>query len=88
VFSTNPAHISEVRIVPGISGHEVISFSFNLKPLMYEKAEQKVYLYNQGDFDAIKQSLQCFQTSFLLSDPGTDTVQKNWLMSKSELLSN
>jgi len=36
---------------------------------MYEKAERNVYLYNQGDFDAIKQSLQCFQTSFLLSDP-------------------
>ena len=54
---------------------------------MHEKAERNVYLYNQGDFDAIKQSLQCFQTSFLLSDPCTNTVQENWLMFKSKLLS-
>jgi len=58
VFSTNPANISNVRVVLGISDHEAISFSFDLNPLMYEKAERKVYLYNQGDFDAIKQSFQ------------------------------
>ena len=87
MFSTNPANISNVRVVPGISDHEAISFSFDLNPLMYKKAERKVYLYNQGDFDAIKQSLQCFQTSFLSSDPFTNTVQDNWSMFKSELLS-
>jgi len=53
VFSTNTANISDVRVVPGISDYEAISFSFDLNPLIYEKAEQKVHLYNQGDFDAI-----------------------------------
>jgi len=87
VFSTNPTNISDVRVVPAISDHETISFSFDLNPLMYEKAERKVYLYNQGDFDAIKQSLQCLQTSFLSSNPYTNMVQDNWSMFKSELLS-
>ena len=77
VFCTNPSYVSNVNVVPGISDHEAVSFCFNSIPLTYEKSTHKIYLYNQGNFDAIKECLQYFQTSFLSSDPFINSVQEN-----------
>ena len=82
VFSTNPAYVSNVKVTPGISDHEAVFYCYNSTPLTNQKSACKIYLYNQGNFDAIKQCMQCFQTSFLSSNPYINSVQENWSIFK------
>ena len=60
VFCTNPTYVTNLTVVPGISDHEAVFYCFDSSPLNYEKTTRNIYLYNQGNFDAIKQCLQCF----------------------------
>ena len=85
VFCTNSEHISKVKVIPGISDHEAVFFCFSSNPLTYQKTKHNIYLYNKGDFGAIKQHIGCFQASFLSSDPYNNTLQENWSSFKSEL---
>jgi len=77
VFCTNPEHISKVKIISGISDHEAVFFCFSSSSLTYQKTKHNIYLYNKGNFDAIKQHIECFQASFLSSNPYNNTFQEN-----------
>ena len=85
VFCTNPTYVSNVIVVPGISDHEAVSFCFNSTLLTYEKSTRTIYLYNQGNFDAIKNVCNVSKPCF--SDPFINLVQENWSIFKSEILS-
>ena len=82
VFSSHPAFISHVSIIPGISDHDAVLFNFSLREISYLSSNYNVYLYHKGDYDSIKRYMNTFSESFLSSDPYNNSVKQNWLLFK------
>ena len=82
VFSSHPAFISHVSIIPGISNHDAVLFDFNLKEISFLSSNYNVYLYHKGDYDGIKSYMNAFSESFLSSNPYNNSVEQNWLSFK------
>ena len=76
VFASTPSLIKELGTAPGMSDHEIISFSSNCKHLsINKKAPCRVYLYHKGDIPSLKSELQEFQETFSTSDPLQNSVE-------------
>ncbi|XP_033628827.1 uncharacterized protein LOC117291298 [Asterias rubens] len=85
VLSTHPNYIEKCKVVPGISDHEVVLFTLNLKPKLNKKVPRKVYLYGKANMENLRADMTNFQDSFLNSDPDSRNVQTNWNMFKEKI---
>ena len=72
-------------MVPGISDHEVVLVTLNLKPKLNKKVQRKVYLYGKANMENLRADMTNFQDSFLNSDPDSRNVQTNWNMFKEKI---
>ena len=58
VFTSNESLISSCEVVPGISDHDAVLTSIDIKPKATQHQKRSVYLYNKGDMDSIKSDLK------------------------------
>ena len=85
IFCTNPARVTSVSVIPGISDHEAVFICFDTKPLWYQNSSHSVYLYHRGDFDRIRERISIFQQNFLSSEPYAKSVETNWTEFKNTI---
>jgi len=76
LFCSHPNLISNIKIAPGNSDHDVILYSLDLhnRPLI-DKVDHPIYLYHKGNMDGLKIDILNFQTQFIISDPFSNEVE-------------
>jgi len=80
VFTSFPI-VSQLSIVPGMSDHEAVSFSVNVKADRTQNiAKHTVFLYHKGN---IQKRHVRFCDTFMSPDPFTRTVEENWQLFKT-----
>ena len=87
VATTCPHLVSNVRVVPGISDHDVVLFDVNLKPKHQAKLPHKIYNYKKGDIDQLRFETKQFSNQFVASDPLQNSVDTNWQKIRDNLQS-
>jgi len=76
-----------MQIVPGITDHQAINFSFNLntrfpvKPLQHPS-----YLSDKATLSAFKSDILHFQEQFLALNPNSNDLESNWRNFKHSLI--
>ena len=80
--------ISQVKVVPGISDHEAITFQLD-QPSNEPPPNklQKVYQYHKANIPEINEEINNFTTSFLANNPYRHSVEDNWNIFRDTLLS-
>ena len=67
VFVSTPSLIKELYIAPGMSDHEIVTFSINCnRPLVNKKASRRIYLYHKGDITGLKMNSKNFKNILVL----------------------
>ena len=77
VLSTN-SNIHNLEVVPGMSDHDAIVFSFSINHVPDQQPPRKVFLYHKADVEGIKANLLNFQNSFLQQDSSSVNVEVMW----------
>ena len=85
VLSSAPSLVSNVQIHSGMSDHDLITFTINTKPSRVNKPPHKVHLYSRMDLQGLKGAVSSISNEFFNSDPGTHSVNENWVMFKTSL---
>ena len=70
VLSTN-SNIHDLEVVPGMSDHDAVVFSFSINHVPDQQPPHMAFLYHKADVEGIKADLLNFQNSFLQQDPGS-----------------
>ena len=78
VITSNPGLISNVCVHPGISDHNIVSFTFSGSPRTAPKPSRKIFQFHKADHQGLKDAVHKFSTEFLLSFPELNTVDENW----------
>jgi len=79
LFCSHSNLISNIKIAPSISDHDVIMYSIDLhnRPLI-DRIDHPIYLYHKGNTEGLKVDILNFKTQFLASDPYSNEVESNW----------
>ncbi|KAK3870887.1 hypothetical protein Pcinc_023913 [Petrolisthes cinctipes] len=77
-LTNNISLITRIRVLPGLSDHEMVLIDANIKPTTRKQLPRTIYMYNRADMDGITQDLVEFCDSFLDSDPMASSVETNW----------
>ena len=85
IVTSCPHLVSNIEVQPGISDHDIVLFSFNMKPKPQPKVPRKIFNYQKANVDEIKAKTSEFCQSFLSEDPNTRSVASNWTMIKDHL---
>ena len=64
VFTSNNTIVNNVNITPGISDHDIVSFTVNLTPKKKRLAKRKIYIGKRTDQEKLNQQLRSFATQF------------------------
>ena len=58
LFLTNdPSTVMNIKILPGISDHEIVSTVTTLVPKILKQSRRKIYLYNKAQWEVIRREL-------------------------------
>ena len=77
VLSTN-SNIHDLEVVPGMSDHDAVVFSFSINHVPDQQPPHMAFLYHRADVERIKADLLNFQNSFLQQDPSLMNVKVMW----------
>ena len=83
-LTTNHTLVNSVKIIPGLSDHDIVEGVVDTKPASTNKAPRKVHLYRKADWDSLKSYMKDFCNSFVLSYEGK-SVETLWLEFKEAL---
>lgn len=86
VLSTIPSLVSNVQTHPGMSDHDIVTFTINTKPSRVNKPSHKVYLYNRMNLEGLKCEVSNISNTFFQSSPQNRNVDENWTLFKTSLL--
>ena len=56
--------MNNVKITPGISDHDIVSFTVNLAPKKKRFAKRKIYIRKRTDQEKLNQQLRSFAAQF------------------------
>ena len=87
VLSSSPTLVSNVKVVPGMSDHDIVTFDINAKPHRALTSPHKVYLYKKMDSEGLHADLTNLQAQFFQSNTNR-SVEINWSFFKSNLLAS
>ena len=78
--------MNSVKIIPGLSDHDIVEGVVDTKPASTKKAPRKVHLYRKADWDSLKSYMKDFCNSFVLIYEGK-SVETLWLELKAQFQS-
>ena len=64
VFSNNNTIVNNFKITPGISDHDIVSFTVNLALKKKRLAKRKIYIRKRTDQEKLNQQFRSFATQF------------------------
>jgi hypothetical protein len=82
LISSHPALVSEVVVGNEFSDHCLIKCTVSRQVLSQLNSSRRIFQYDKGNFDQIRSDLKRFSVSFFANDPGSQTVDDNWLKFK------
>jgi hypothetical protein len=77
VLSSRPGIVTSTETVPGISDHEAILATLDLRAKMYHKTPHKVYKYRHADFDSMREEASAWTKSYMIGFSNR-SVDENW----------
>ena len=66
VFSSYPALVSDISVIPGISDHDAVLFGLNTEGIISNNSNHYTYLYQKADLDGIKNHMSNFLDAFYI----------------------
>ena len=85
IVTSNPNIISNVRVIPGMSDHDIVLFEINMSPKIQRKPPHRIYKFDRQDTNIIKSYLNNRAEAFLSSDPSSRSVDTNWTFFKDTI---
>ena len=84
LFATNRSTlVRQIKIIPGISDHEIVSVELSLLVPLDKPKVHNIYLWNRADFHAINDVIIEFSNTFLSVNSADIPVQELWDSFKS-----
>ena len=84
VLSSTPTLISDVSVVPGMSDHDIVTFTINTNPRKTSEPPHKVYRYKSANMDGLHKDMTDAQEDFL-NKCQTRSVDENWTLFKTSI---
>jgi len=82
---TSPDRCQEVDVVPGISDHDAISMTYQVKLNRNKKKPRKVYIFKSADMDSIKDDINQYRNEQLRADLEAGDTNDTWEKFKKAL---
>ncbi len=82
ILTKNPDSVSNVKVVPGISDHSIVTASLSLDAQHNKKKPRKVWMFDKGNVDGLIGDMDKFRQEYLTTDYQRRSVQENWDMFK------
>ena len=79
LITSNPALVSDVNVLPGISDHDIISFTFSGNLKFAPKPSRKIFQFHKANQEGLSEAVRNFSTEFLASSPELSSVDENWI---------
>ena len=86
VLTSVPTLVSNVRVQPGRSDHDLVNFCINANPRRVCKPPHKVYLFNRMDLPGLKKHKAEVATNFKSTNPESRSTEENWSFFKKEII--
>ena len=86
VLTSQPDLINDVKVMPGISDHEAVTFKIKFSPTAPPSKLRKVYQYHKANTNSILEEMNHFLSTFLSQDPYQYSFERNWQILKNTLL--
>ena len=77
--------VSDVSVIPEISDHDAVLFSFNIEGIITKNPRHYIYLYQKADLDGVSNYMKNFLDTFTSTDPYKNSVEQNWLLFKGAI---
>ena len=65
VVTTNPVLVQDLSVHPGISDHNILTFTLSTSANIQAKPQRKIYQFQKADPDRLKKAAEDFSTKFL-----------------------
>ena len=76
IFSSYPAQVSDPSVILGISDHDTVLFSFNVKGIITNNPRHYIYLYQKADLGGISNHMKPFLTPLYLQTHAKTQLNK------------
>ena len=84
VFSNNSNIVSSIKTIPGISDHDIVHFTLNVRCKRKRNVKRKIYIKKKADQTRIRQELQTFAQNFDNVTQGK-SVEAKWELFESTM---
>ena len=84
VFSNNSNIVSSIKTIPGISDHDIVHFTLNVRCKRKRNVKRKIYIRKKADQTRIRQELQTFAQNFDNVTQGK-SVEAKWELFESTM---
>ena len=74
-----PNEIHDLRIMPGMSDHDIVSVDFCIKPKILKQVPRAIYLYHKANWDMISQNMIHLWNDPLFLNDETSTAEQLWV---------
>ena len=78
LLASNPTLVTDVCILPGISDHNIVTFSISGNPRTCHIPPRKTYQFHKANLPELRKAVADFSEDFLSSSPETRSVDENW----------
>ena len=76
-LTTNPTLVTDVTILPGLGGHDIVSVEVAVKPTQTTQKRGKIHLCNKADWTTFRSKIKSYQAKFL-SNHTDKSVDQLW----------
>ena len=73
IFCSYPALVSDLSVIPEISDHDAVLFSFNVEDIITNNPRHYIYLYQKADLGGISNHMKTFLDTFIYLQTHTKT---------------
>ena len=77
VLTSNPALISTVSTVSGMSDHEAVLFQININPMKKTTPPHKVYTYKTANWESLKSNIILLTQKYFDLNPDNLDIDSN-----------
>ncbi|KAI8486093.1 hypothetical protein Bbelb_361930 [Branchiostoma belcheri] len=83
-LTTNPTLVERVKIVPGLSDHDIPLIDVHAKPQTSNSSGRLIYLWRKADTAALQQDMSSFSRDFT-DQAQNNTASENWKLFKAAI---
>ncbi|CAC5358528.1 unnamed protein product [Mytilus coruscus] len=85
LMTTNPGLVSKIEVHHGMSGHQVVVASIDMKAITSKKKPRLVHLFKKGDMNGLKENIRD-KFGNRMNNMEENTVEENWTYFKKIIL--